>query len=135
MHITLETDYAIRIVDFMVKNDGRFDAKAISEKTYVPQTFAMKILRKLGNAGIVNSYKGTKGGYELGRSPSELSLYDVVEAVEGTYMFSRCLDGHYNCNRAENGLPCNYRIAVARISDIVCDELKKLTFDDFTGKA
>lgn len=119
----------------MVKNDGRSDAKAISEKTYVPQTFAMKILRKLGNAGIVNSYKGTKGGYELGRSPSELSLYDVVEAVEGTYMFSRCLDGHYNCNRAENGLPCNYRIAFARISDIVCDELKKLTFDDFTGKA
>nr|DAT07064.1 MAG TPA: hypothetical protein [Caudoviricetes sp.] len=50
-------------------------------------------------------------------------------------MFSRCLDGHYNCNRAENGLPCNYRIAFARISDIVCDELKKLTFDDFTGKA
>ena len=135
MHITLETDYAIRIVDFMVKNDGRSDAKAISEKTYVPQTFAMKILRKLGNAGIVNSYKGTKGGYELGRSPSELSLYDVVEAVEGTYMFSRCLDGHYNCNSAENGLPCNYRIAFARISDIVCDELKKLTFDDFTGKA
>lgn len=135
MHITLETDYAIRIVDFMVKNDGRIDAKAISEKTYVPQTFAMKILRKLGNAGIVNSYKGTKGGYELGRSPSELSLYDVVEAVEGTYMFSRCLDGHYNCNRAENGLPCNYRIAFGRISDIVCDELKKLTFDDFTGKA
>ena len=34
MHITLETDYAIRIVDFMAKNDGRFDAKAISEKTY-----------------------------------------------------------------------------------------------------
>lgn len=135
MHITLETDYAIRIVDFMAKNDGRFDAKAISEKTYVPQTFAMKILRKLGNAGIVNSYKGTKGGYELGRSPSELSLYDVVEAVEDTYMFSRCLDGHYNCNRAENGLPFNYRIAFARISDIVCDELKKLTFDDFTGKA
>ena len=47
MHITLETDYAIRIVDFMAKNDGRFDAKAISEKTYVPQTFAMKILRRL----------------------------------------------------------------------------------------
>lgn len=37
MHITLETDYAIRIVDFMVKNEGRFDAKAISEKTYVPR--------------------------------------------------------------------------------------------------
>lgn len=135
MHITLETDYAIRIVDFMAKNNGRFDAKTISEKTSVPQTFAMKILRKLGSVGIVDSYKGTKGGYELGKSPSEVSLYDIVEAVEGTYMFSRCLDGHYNCNRTEKGLPCNYRMAFAKISDIVCEELKKLTFDDFTGKS
>lgn len=135
MHITLETDYAIRIVDFMAKNDGRFDAKTISENTSVPQTFAMKILHKLGSAGIVESYKGTKGGYELSKTPSDLSLYDVVEAVEGTYMFSRCLDGHYNCNRAEKGLPCNYRMAFAKISDIVCEELKKLKFDDFGGKS
>ena len=134
MHITLETDYAIRIVDFMAKNSGRLDAKTISEKTSVPQTFAMKILRKLGSADIVNSYKGTKGGYELSKAPSDLSLYDVVEAVEGTYMFSRCLDGHYSCNRAEKGLPCSYRMAFAKISDIVCEELKKLKFDDFTGK-
>lgn len=65
MHITLETDYAIRIVDFMVKNDGRFDAKAISEKTYVPQTFAMKILRKLGNAGIVTRTKALRADMNL----------------------------------------------------------------------
>ena len=96
MHITLETDYAIRIVDFMAKNDGRFDAKAISEKTYVPQTFAMKILRKLGNAGIVNSYKGTKGGYELGRSPSELSLQSCRKRSSLQLSHSVCQNFRYS---------------------------------------
>ena len=52
MHITLETDYAIRIVDFMAKNSGRLDAKTISEKTSVPQTFAMKILRNVPDISI-----------------------------------------------------------------------------------
>ena len=88
MHITLETDYAIRIVDFLAKNKTRFDAKTISDSTNVPQTFALKILRKLGSGGIVTSYKGAKGGYELSALPSELSVYDVVETMEGTYRFS-----------------------------------------------
>ncbi len=130
MHITLETDYAIRIVDFLAKNKGRFDAGTISVNTGVPQNFAMKILRKLISGEIITSYKGTKGGYELTADLSKLSVYDVVETMEGTYRFSRCLDGHYNCCRAENDLSCTYQIAFARISDIVCEELKKLRFDE-----
>ncbi len=133
MHITLETDYAIRIVDFLFKNNGRFDAKTISDSTGVPQTFAMKILRKLASQDIVVSYKGTKGGYELSADKKELSLYDVVEVMEGTYMFSRCLDAHYSCNRSENSLPCSYRRAFAEISSSVCEKLKTLKFIDFAN--
>ncbi|MBP3921572.1 MAG: Rrf2 family transcriptional regulator [Ruminiclostridium sp.] len=128
MHITLETDYAIRIVDFLAKNKGRFDATTISENTSVPSNFAMKILRKLSSGKIVTSYKGTKGGYELTADLNELSVYDVVETMEGIYRFSRCLDGEYNCTRCENGLPCTYQHAFQRISDMVCEELKKLKF-------
>ena len=47
MHITLETDYAIRIVDRLINADGRLDAKTLSERTDVPQRFALNILRKL----------------------------------------------------------------------------------------
>lgn len=130
MHITLETDYAIRIVDLLVKKKSRLDAKTISELTNVPQTFALKILRKLAAGNIVTSYKGTKGGYELTPRDEPLSVYDVVKTMEGIYRFSRCLSDHYNCNRTENELPCTYQIAFARISDIVCEELKKLKFED-----
>ena len=75
MHITLESDYAVRIVSCLAKNGGRMDARSIAEETGVTLRFSLKILRKLVTGGLVNSYKGTKGGYELGRSPSEISLF------------------------------------------------------------
>lgn len=132
MHITLETDYAIRIVDLLTKRQERLDARTISEATGVPQTFALKILRKLAGDDIVKSYKGTKGGYELSQRENPLTVYDVVETMEGAYMFSRCLDDHYSCNRAEAGLPCNYRHAFAKVSEKMCNELKQLKFEDLS---
>ena len=142
MHITLETDYAIRILNVLarkkleMKNSvsgekRRFyvDAKTISEKTDVPLGFALKILHKLVNADIVRSYKGVYGGYEFARELDELSLYDVVELVEGIYKFSRCLGDGYNCVCEETGLPCAYRHVFSELSDKVNDFLKKQTFD------
>ncbi len=136
MHITLQTDYAIRITDLLFSGGegARFDAKTISERTDVPQNFALKILRILAEKGIVNSYKGMKGGYELAKGTEQLSVYDIVTAIEGTYKFSRCLDEHYNCTRSANELPCSYQRAFARISQNVCEELKKLKFCEMHGK-
>ncbi len=133
MHITLETDYAIRIVDLLAKNKNRMDAKTISDSTGVPQTFALKILRKLVADNIVISFKGSKGGYELAEN-EDLSVYDVVHTMEGDYVFSRCLHDHYNCNCAlhNSSLPCAYRSAFARISQQVCEELKKLKFSQLS---
>lgn len=69
MHMTLEADYAVRIVEFLAVNPGRADAKTISERTSVTLRFTLKILRTLVSDGIVRSYKGAKGGYELAKPP------------------------------------------------------------------
>ena len=126
MHITLETDYAIRIVDRLIKAGGRLDAKTISERTSVPQRFALKILHKLVSGGVVKSYKGANGGYEIAVEPSKLSLYDIVELMEGTYRFSRCVGESYNCSCE---LPCAYKMVFSDISEEVCKMLRKQTFD------
>lgn len=126
MHITLETDYAIRIVDRLIKAGGRLDAKTISERSDVPQRFALKILHKLVAGGVVKSYKGAGGGYEIACAAESLSLYDIVELVEGTYRFSRCVDGGYNCSCE---LPCAYKKVFSDISEEVCKMLRKQTFD------
>jgi Rrf2 family protein len=159
LHITLETDYAIRITDVLAKaylaDSGhcRVDAAAISEKTAVPVRFALKILRRLTAGGVVRSFQGAKGGYELAKPPGELSLLDVVELTQGDYQFSRCLGGEYTCShmaasqpdesqdesRDESPdskheekhcacLPCCYQFAFAEVTGAVRDILKKHRF-------
>ncbi len=130
MHITLETDYAIRIIDCIARENKRLDAKTISEITTVPLRFSLKILRKLVTGGLIVSYKGIHGGYEIAKPLSEISLYDVVELLEGTYNLSRCLDTEYECSCVkEEGLGCSYRAAFSKVSLMVRNELKQYTFD------
>lgn len=137
MHITLETDYAIRIVDTLAKEAakeqdsfrGCIDAGTISERTEVPLRFALKILRKLVSGKIVKSYKGVYGGYRLISELKDISIYDIIEIVEGEYHFSRCLDKSYNCSCGSDGSPCSYRIVFGEVTDMVKDYLKKQTFD------
>lgn len=128
MHITLESDYAVRIVSCLVQSRSRLDAKTISEETCVTLRFALKILRKLVASGIVKSFKGTQGGYELARKPQDISLKDVIETVEGTYRLSRCLNEEYPCSRGRSG-QCCFQEAFREISDMVQEKMETYTFD------
>lgn len=130
MHITLEADYAVRIVWCLVKENKRLDAKTISEETTVTLRFALKILRKLVSGGLVKSFKGTQGGYELAKKPSEISLNDVIETVEGKYVLSRCLSEQYGCNRGMSG-HCQFQRIFDDISSTVTKKLEAYTFDMF----
>lgn len=128
MHITLEADYAVRIVGCLAEAGRRMDAKSISEQTCVTLRFALKILRKLTASGIIKSFKGAQGGYELTKSPKEISLKDIIETVEGRYYLSRCLSGDYGCSRGMSG-KCSYQQAFDEISADVEKKLASYTFD------
>ena len=131
MHMTLETDYAVRIVSCLVTAGRRMDAKSIAEETSVTLRFSLKILRKLVAGGIIKSYKGTQGGYELAREPKEISLNDVIETVEGPFYISRCLGGDYQCghNDTSSGCSCPFREVYDQISEDVSKRLKAVTGD------
>ena len=130
MHITLEADYAVRIVGCLASQAKRLDAKTIAELTGVTLRFALKILRKLVSSGLVKSFKGTQGGYELAKAPVDISIKDVIETVEGKYQLSRCLSEEYDCNRAMSGI-CKFRHVFDEISVDVEKKLEKYTFDMF----
>ena len=129
MFITLETDYAVRMVYLLAKENRRLGATEISEGTEVTQRFTLKILRKLVAGGVVKSFKGVSGGYELAKKPCEITLKDVVEIIEGPIMLSRCLGSDYVCNRYEHS-KCYFNHKFDSISKIVADELEKTTFAD-----
>ena len=129
MHITLETDYAVRIVDCIARNERRIGAGAIAQQNEVTLHFALKILGKLAAGGIVTSFKGGRGGYEIARPLDEITLNEILETIEGPYMFSRCLDIDHVCSK--NGLErCQYYHAYKDISDVVVEKLKGITVAD-----
>jgi Rrf2 family protein len=128
MHITLEADYAVRIVICLAEASDRMDASSISESTGVTLRFALKILRKLVYQGIVKSFKGTQGGYEMAKDPGEVTLREVIETIEGTYYFSRCLNPENSCERKRTR-NCSVSLIYAQISQDVRNKLEAVTFD------
>lgn len=128
MHINLESDYAVRIVYCLARFGQKMDAQRIAEETGVSQRFTLKIMRKLVTAGLVTSFKGAHGGYMLSREPEEITLRQAIEAVEGPYRFSRCLDEHYDCNNP-NSLQCPFHHIFGDITKMVIQRLDAITFD------
>ena len=128
MHITLETDYAVRITGCLAAEKARLDAKMIAEKTGVTLRFSLKILRKLVAGGIVKSYKGAQGGYELAKAPKDVTLRDVIDSIEGKYYISRCLGNDFVCTQASSPC-CTYQKVFKEVSDMVNSNLETYNFE------
>lgn len=124
MHMTLEANYAVRIVELLARTQAKLDAKTIADSSEVPLRFALKILRKLVADDIVCSFKGAKGGYKLNKPACKVSLREVIESVEGPFMISRCQGSGYGCNRTD----CRLHDIYSDISVFVRDKLNSYTF-------
>jgi len=121
MRLTQECDYALRIMLHLacLPSGKREDAQTIANQQAVPLRFAIKILRKLVLSGIVRSFKGPNGGYLLGRDVTDISLYDIIQVIDGEMLINKCLDEDYDCTRIEKPL-CVVRKELALINqDIV----------------
>lgn len=130
MYITLESDYAVRIVSCLCKKGNKMDAKTIAEQTDVTLRFALKILRKLVAASIICSYKGAQGGYKIAKPAKEITLLEVIETVEGTYLFSRCLSHNHNSeNMCTVISSCKFQQVYSNITTMVREELSQVSFD------
>lgn len=130
MHITLETDYAIRIVYVLAKNKKRMDAKTISEEAAVTLRFSLKILRKLVAEGMVKSFKGTQGGYELNRDAEDINLYDIVTTIEGPIYLNRCASDEFHCTRVPDK-NCPFHFVFKQINGVVEEKLKEAKLSKF----
>ena len=125
MHITQETDYAIRIVYCLCKSSTRRDARSISDEVGVSLRFSLKILGKLSGAGLVKSYKGNRGGYELAKEPGEISMADVICVVEGAPAVNRCVNGSCACDMESD---CPFHSVFVETSRVLNDKLESVTF-------
>jgi Rrf2 family protein len=80
---TAKADYAVRAAVELAAAGGQLTAEQIAQAQRIPGNFLENILRDLRRGGIVESRRGQQGGYSLGRAADEISIADVIRAVEG----------------------------------------------------
>jgi len=100
MQITRQADYAVRAIMYLAKqgSDKRAATSHIAEKQDIPLSFLAKIIAQLSVAGLLQTMRGARGGVALARDPDEISLLEVVEAIDGPIQLNECVNGSYQCS-------------------------------------
>ncbi|HSB79419.1 MAG TPA: Rrf2 family transcriptional regulator [Candidatus Methylomirabilis sp.] len=137
MKLTRGGEYGIRGVLYLAQqNDGKVSMlSAIAKAQDVPPRFLAKIFQALAKAGVVKSHRGAKGGFSLARPASEVSIKDVIEAVEGPINLNVCLVGPGECDRDTT---CSMHAVWEEAQSKMMDVLAKANFGDLAkgnGKA
>ena len=100
MELTRKGEYAIRGIVFLASRPPEQVCllSDIAAAVDVPPTFLAKIFQQFSKIGLVKSYRGTGGGFILGRSADKITLLDVYEAIDGPLQEPRCLFANPVCN-------------------------------------
>ncbi len=131
MQLTREGDYGIRSVLYLARQPYKKISfvTEISEQYKIPRSFLAKILQKLVKAKIVRSYRGVKGGFSLARQAKDISVLDVLEAIEGRMAMNLCLSDKKKCDFSRN---CPIQSVWANVQSKVVEVLKKSDFEDLS---
>ena len=99
LELTRRTDYAIRALLALAREDGRQSTPVIAAAMNIPIRFLPQVMGDLTRAGLVRSTGGRKGGYELVPPPASINLLLIVEAVEGDTRRRTCILRGGPCQR------------------------------------
>ncbi|WP_267395930.1 SUF system Fe-S cluster assembly regulator [Sphingomonas sp. GC_Shp_1] len=96
MRLSSLADYAVVMMTAAARHCGglaRLNATLLAEQTGVPLPTAQKLVSRLSAAGLLESTRGTGGGFRLSRPPASISLAEIIEAVEGPIAMTACVEG------------------------------------------
>jgi len=98
MQITRQADYALRAVIYLARMDqnSKASTKDIAEEQRIPPSFLAKIISQLSIAGLIQTSRGARGGVSLAKAPEEISILEVVEAIDGP-MLNECTGNPNTC--------------------------------------
>ena len=105
MRLTSLADYAVVMLTAAARHqdEGWLSASAMAEETGVPLATAQRLSGRLAAAGLLRSTRGSEGGFALARAAAEISLADIIEAVEGPIAMTSCVDAERHDCALEGG--------------------------------
>ena len=125
------TDYAVVILATMSRDAYVVSASALAEKTGLPRPTVSKILNALAHHDLVASQRGVSGGYRMTHTAQEISVADIIHAIEGPIALTACVDGADDHCAAESR--CLMRGNWNRINRAVANALDAVSLADMVA--
>ncbi|MGE5648057.1 MAG: RrF2 family transcriptional regulator [Acidobacteriota bacterium] len=126
------TEYAIRaFVNLAQVQEGKYAmVKQIAEQEGIPAHFLAKILQQLARKGLLRSSKGPTGGFSLRTPPKDISLIQLVEALDGLTDYQKCVSGLSECT---DDAPCGMHDSWKALRSRIMEYLEKTTIADLAA--
>ena len=133
MQITRQADYAVRAVLYLAQlgPDQRAATSQIAQEQKIPPSFLAKIVSQLSVAGILQTSRGARGGVSLARDPENISILEVVEAIDGPILLNECVSG--NGSSCTFGDTCPMRPLWCDAQAELVNRLTRTDFSQFIG--
>ena len=137
--LSRKTDYAlVALAGLTAQGDGAggaLSARRIAERYELPVALLMSVLKRLHRAGIVESTRGSRGGYRLVPDPRQLTVSQVVEAIEGPVQLAACCqedeaDSPDGCLACRLEYHCPISGAIRRLNERIMTFLNQVTLED-----
>jgi Rrf2 family protein len=133
MQITRQADYAVRAILYLAQvgssgnngNNGRVATSNVAREQNIPSSFLAKIISQLSIAGLLNTLRGAHGGVKLARKPSDITLLQVVEAIDGPIQLNVCVGVPGNCPFEPN---CSVRLVWCDAQNELVTKLRNTNF-------
>jgi Rrf2 family protein len=133
MQITRQADYAIRAVRYLAKQEPnqRSATSTVAKEMKIPPSFLAKIISQLSIAGLLHTSRGARGGVTLARAPGDISLLDVVEAIDGPILLNECVGDPANCEFSDD---CMVHPIWKEVQESLVKRLSESRFDQLSSK-
>jgi len=134
MQITRQADYALRAMLYLahLEPNQRAATNQIAEVQHIPPSFLAKIISQLSIAGLIHTSRGARGGVSMARRPEEISVLEVVEAIDGPISLNECTAHPAGCPFGED---CPLRPLWCDTQAELVARLGKTTFAEFSQPA
>ena len=131
LRLTKRADYGLMAIHYIAvqADHGSVSAKKIAEEFRIPPELLAKILQRLAKQGLIVSQNGPKGGYVLARRPTEISVGQVVRAIEGPLKIVSCYEDE-SCPQIER---CNIRRPVQKLQTAIVSMLDAMSLAELTA--
>lgn len=133
LRVTKLTDYATVVLAALAVAPNRVHSAAeLAERSRLELPTVSKVLKPLAHAGLVTGFRGASGGYRLARAPGQISLIEIVEAIEGPLGMTECSGEHSSCEHEPH---CGVQGQWRQINDVIADTLRGMTLAQMLPKA